>query len=122
MDSKLKEIADNYYAVTSVNDLDNSRDCEVLKHKYFMLGCELIYKEMSASQNSSTSDAALPIADVGDQLAISALKKIENPIKYLRDEAEKDGCVLDGRMAIELIKDASFYQEIARKALEEIDN
>ena len=64
MDGKLKEIADNYYAVTSVNDFDNSRDCEVLKHKYFMLGCELIYKELRASQNASTSDEALPIAVV----------------------------------------------------------
>jgi hypothetical protein len=64
MDGKLKEIADNYYSVTSVNDFDSSRDCEILKHKYFMLGCELIYKEMSASQNASTSDEALPIDDV----------------------------------------------------------
>jgi hypothetical protein len=64
MDGKLKEIADNYYAVTSVNDFDNSRDCEVLKHKYFMLGCELIYNEMRESQNASTSDEALPIGDV----------------------------------------------------------
>ena len=67
MDGKLKEIADNYYAVTSVNDFDNSRDCEVLKHKYFMLGCELIYNEMRESQNSSTSDEALPIGDVVEQ-------------------------------------------------------
>jgi len=74
MDGKLKEIADNYYSVTSVNDFDNSRDCEVLKHKYFMLGCELIYKEMSASQKVSTSDEALPIDDVVKRyLAIGTL-------------------------------------------------
>tara|TARA_R110000803_G_scaffold36053_1_gene77632 strand:- start:309 stop:608 length:300 start_codon:yes stop_codon:yes gene_type:complete len=64
MDDKLKKIADNFYGLTSVNDFDNSRDSEVLKYKYFMLGCELIYKELSASQKASTSTSALPIADV----------------------------------------------------------
>ena len=82
MDGKLKEIADNYYAVTSVNDFDNSRDCEVLKHKYFMLGCELIYKEMSASQNASTSDEALPIGDVGGNEVELCENCDKRPVEY----------------------------------------
>ena len=62
------------------------------------------------------------LADASGMLAISALQKIANPIKYLQDEAEKDGAKLDGYMAIQLTEDANFYQEIARKALEEIAN
>lgn len=58
---------------------------------------------------------------VGD-VAIAALKKIANPIQYLQEEAEKEGAKLDGYMAIQLIKDANFYQEIARKALKELNN
>ena len=62
------------------------------------------------------------LADVSGMLAISALQKIANPIKYLQDEAGKEGARLDGYMVIQLTKDANFYQEIARKALEEIAN
>jgi len=58
---------------------------------------------------------------VGD-VAIVALKKIANPIQYLQEEAEKEGAKSDGYMAIQLIKDANFYQEIARKALKELNN
>ena len=64
----------------------------------------------------------LRVADVSGQLAISALEKIVNPIKYLQDEAEKDGARLNGYMAIEVTKDVNFYKEIARKALQEIAN
>ena len=52
--------------------------------------------------------------------AISALRKIANPIKYLLDEAEREGAKLDGRIAVQMTKDASFYQEIANRALKEI--
>lgn len=55
------------------------------------------------------------------KIAVMALKNILEPIKYLQDEAEKDGAKLDGYMAIQLIQNASIYQEIARKALEAID-
>lgn len=68
MDDEMKKFADNYYSVTSVNDFDNSRDVEVLKYKYFMLGCELIYNQLRASQKPETSDEALPIDDVGGSL------------------------------------------------------
>ena len=63
----MKKFADNYYSATSVNDFDNSRDVEVLKYKYFMLGCKLVYDKLSESQNSSMSDEALPISGVVGQ-------------------------------------------------------
>lgn len=53
-------------------------------------------------------------------VAVSALRRIANPIKYLSDEAEREGAKLDGRMAVQMTKDASFYQEIANRALGEI--
>ena len=59
---------------------------------------------------------------IGKQLAISALEKIANPIKYLQDEAEKEGAKLNGYMAVEISKDVNFYRDIARKALENINN
>lgn len=55
------------------------------------------------------------------KIAVTALRNILSPIKYLQDEAEKDGARLDGYMAIQLTQNASFYQEIARNALEAID-
>lgn len=63
------------------------------------------------------------IQDVNQQrelLAIAALDKIAHPIKYLQSEAEKDGVELDGYTAIQIAQDATFYQEIAYKALEAI--
>ena len=49
--------------------------------------------------------------------AINALVNIADPIKYLAIEAEKDGFNFDGHAAIQLIKEPSFYQEIARTYL-----
>jgi hypothetical protein len=45
------------------------------------------------------------------------LEDIENPIAYLRREAEKDGAKLNGSAAVSLAEDASFLRGIARKAL-----
>lgn len=56
-----------------------------------------------------------------NKLAIEALEQIANPMKYLRDEAEKDGCILDGYMAMQLINNANFYRDIASKALDKIN-
>jgi hypothetical protein len=55
-------------------------------------------------------------------VAISALKKIADPIQYLQEEAKKEGAVLNGYMAGQLTKDANYYQEIARKALKQLTN
>ena len=46
-----------------------------------------------------------------------ALNNIENPITYLRREAEKDGAKLNGAAAVSLAEDASFLKGIARQAL-----
>jgi len=48
------------------------------------------------------------------------LDNIINPLKYLQEEARKEGMVLDGLGAIELIKRAEFYQDIAYKAAQKI--
>ena len=55
-------------------------------------------------------------------LAISCLNNIVEPINYLRQLAEVDGGELDGSFAIHLTKQGMFYQELAKKALKEIDN
>jgi len=47
-----------------------------------------------------------------------ALKKIANPIPYMRKEAESSGCALDGIMAIRLSEDPHYYREIAQKAID----
>ena len=47
-----------------------------------------------------------------------ALKKIANPIPYMRKEAESSGCALDGMMAIRLSEDPHYYREIAQKAID----
>lgn len=57
-----------------------------------------------------------------EQMAIAALEKIAYPIKHLQEEAKKAGCKLDGNAAMQLINEAYFYQEIAKKTLNEINN
>jgi len=59
---------------------------------------------------------------VSEDVAISALRNIVSPILYLEDIAEKDGAKLDGYMAVQLIKNANFYQGIAKKALDQIQS
>jgi len=75
----------------------------------------------SCVQIAEEIDALYSAGGVGD-VAIIALKKIANPIQYLQEEAEKEGAKLDGYMAVQLTKDANFYQEIAIKALKELNN
>ena len=55
-------------------------------------------------------------------LAISCLNNIIQPIDYLKQLAELDGGKLDGSFAVHLTKQGMFYQEIAKKAIKEIDN
>ena len=57
-----------------------------------------------------------------ETLAITALDKIAHPIKYLQNEAEKDGCKLNGCMTVQLTQNPNFYIEIAEKALKSIAN
>jgi len=53
-------------------------------------------------------------------LAVSALKKMARPIKYLREEAENEGMQLNGAMAVQLTEKANFYQNISFKTLEQL--
>ena len=55
-------------------------------------------------------------------LAISCLNNIIQPIDYLKQLAELDGGKLDGSFAVHLTKQGMFYQELAKKAIKEIDN
>lgn len=49
-----------------------------------------------------------------------ALEKIANPIKYLREDAEKEGTILDDRMVFYINNDANLYKNIISRILEEI--
>jgi hypothetical protein len=55
-------------------------------------------------------------------LAISCLNNIIQPIDYLKQLAELNGGKLDGSFAVHLTKQGMFYQELAKKAIKEIDN
>ena len=46
------------------------------------------------------------------------LEKIANPIKYLREDVEKEGTILDDRMVF--YNDANLYKNIISRILEEI--
>ena len=61
-----------------------------------------------------------PKADVSRVVAIEALTAIAYPYDFLKKEAEKEGGKLDGRMTSDIINSASFYQQIAKDALEKI--
>ena len=54
------------------------------------------------------------------EITMKALKAIVNPIDYLNSEL-KDGEKLDGHVAIMLIQKPVFYQDIAKKALAELE-
>ena len=54
------------------------------------------------------------------KIAISALEKISNPLKYLQKEADKEGVQLNGTMAIHLANDHNYLKGIAINALAEI--
>ena len=47
----------------------------------------------------------------------AALTRIANPIKAFIEDAEKDGCKLDGHAAISLAKDAEILKQWATSAL-----
>lgn len=55
------------------------------------------------------------------EAAKKALDEIYNPIAYMRKEAEKEGNILSGSMALTLSDSANYLKEIARKALEAIE-
>lgn len=71
------------------------------------------------SKNNET--AQLGVGAVRYQLAISALESIVDPIGYMRKQLKEDEKI-DGMYAIRIAERPEFYQDIAKKALEEIAN
>lgn len=73
-------------------------------------------------QNSDNpQNQQLNIAGVRYQLAISALEAIVDPIGHMKKQLKEDER-LDGMYAIRIAERPEFYQDIAKKALEEIAN
>ena len=66
-------------------------------------------------------DNLLRLGAVRYQLAISALEAIIDPIGYMNSQLKEDE-KLDGMYAIRIAERPEFYQDIAKKALEEIAN
>lgn len=50
-----------------------------------------------------------------------SLKAIAYPVKYLAEEARKDGYEIDGQIAIQLSNDANYIKQIAQRTLKELD-
>lgn len=70
---------------------------------------------------NETEQEQLRISAVGYQLAISALEAIVDPIGHMKKQLKEDER-LDGMYAIRIAERPEFYQDIAKKALEEIAN
>ncbi|MCC6447135.1 MAG: hypothetical protein IT215_00420 [Chitinophagaceae bacterium] len=70
---------------------------------------------------NETEQEQLSIGAVRYQLAISALEAIVDPIGHMRKQLKEDER-LDGMYAIRIAERPEFYQDIAKKALEEIAN
>ena len=82
-------------------------------------------EELSLLSKLNRLKEQLNLSGVSQQrelLAISCLNNIIQPIDYLKQLAELDGGKLDGSFAVHLTKQGMFYQEIAKKAIKEIDN
>jgi len=70
---------------------------------------------------NETEQEQLRISAVRYQLAISALETIVDPIGHMKKQLKEDE-KLDGMYAIRIAERPEFYQDIAKKALEEIAN
>lgn len=78
-------------------------DCATLKEERDHLK---YVKDYKAEQQQQT------IAEL-----LEGLEKIVSPVKFMQIDAEKEGYHLDGMMAIQLSKDPSYLQEIAKQLL-----
>ncbi len=76
-------------------------------------GDYLLTDLLSEYLDVNTSDIEKRVASI----AIEALGNIAEPMAYLCEEAKKEEASLNGYMAVQLIGDASFYIDIAEKAL-----
>jgi hypothetical protein len=75
--------------------------------------------EHETSNKEETANSVL--GAVRYQLAISALEAIVDPIGHMKKQLKGDER-LDGMYAIRIAERPEFYQDIAKKALEEIAN
>ena len=84
------------------------------------MASELVKRLLAANEGSQQalmgSDIFYKAAERIDFLE-RQLEKIAEPIAGMENEAERRGCKLDGRMAVELSKDPTYYQQIAKAAL-----
>lgn len=78
-------------------------------------------KNRIISTEDRIETAQLGIGAVRYQLAISALEAIVDPIEHMRKHLKEEE-KLDGMYAIRIAERPEFYQDIAKKALEEIAN
>ena len=70
--------------------------------------------EQSNGVNASDSDLHLQHVMAS---AFDCLKNIANPINYMQEQAEKDGCKLNGQMAVSLSEDANYLKGLANNFL-----
>jgi hypothetical protein len=70
------------------------------------------------------SDAALMIEQLRakNEKLRRSLERIANPISALQARAKAEGCLLNGAMAVSLSNDAGYLKDIARSALEALNN
>ena len=56
-----------------------------------------------------------------NKIAMDALHQMAYPLNYLKEEAVKHGAIFNGTIAIEITKDAQYYQNVAKQALKDIE-
>ena len=79
---------------------------------------DAIYFERALEQAESLIGESFDDIEAANNFLIDSLDKIAHPLKYLQEEADKDGSILNGYTAMQLLKDSNFYIEIAKKALQ----
>lgn len=84
----------------------------VMKNAWNILAINLYHTRESIRKAESTPPAT------SNEL-LEALEKIAYPIKHFQEQAEKEGCKLDGRAAIALSNDANWLKGIAIAAIQQ---
>lgn len=73
---------------------------------------EVMQKDLSSVIASETAEKDREIERLR-----KALDKIDNPIKHIQQDAEKDGAQVNGLMALQMSNDVFYLKTIAREAL-----
>ena len=76
-----------------------------------------VYEWKEDEKNTETIDQMRMERDVYE----SALDEIVHPIKYMKEQAKKEGGILDGYFASRLADDPSYLRVIAEKALKQFN-